>query len=562
MITRAAITTWLLHALFAALLLLLAVRTLRSPLSEFGDGREYVLQTQSIVFDQTLAVHPERRAQYFNETNPFGVTLKPDGVEVPDQEAQGEERQFGGKFGSLYLSRDGSFRYIHSWVYSLAAAPAYALLHMLTPAPGEYLAFRVLNIAALFFPLLLMWRLRPSAATLLFVAVLFASPITPHLQFAHPEVFCLGCVLASFVGIQIRWARPLSPLLLGIGAAQNVPIALFFPLHMWLMWREENILRGGMSLRAAARAFAPYGVAAIFPAAALAYNLNHFGTLNLIAQLGQADFAYLSLRKMASVFVSPMIGCLWYMPASWLALVVALAARQYRIAFFFSLSVLAVATLSSTTANINSAQLSACRYAVWYLGPLYLLPFLLPAGLPSSTRRREAIAWLAGLSLVTLVWAQLGTWRFLLGESYRFFSSQRAVPEVAALYRFSHFHDDVEPLVENVTGREIPVAHRFRGIYVWNLGKGESLWVVSQRAMATDSSLEVRSEADLAGSESLNRSFSVSRTEDSNLYRLTIRPDAQFARHPYLGGYLMLWVNSQVLGARSEAPVAIKSQLN
>ncbi len=545
-----------LHVALALLLAFVALRALRAPASEFGDGREYVLQSQAIVFDHSLAVDPARRVPYFNETNPFGLQLDASRTAPPDPDAEGEDRQFGGTLGSLYLSSDGSYRYIHPWVYSLAVAPVYAVLHLLSPGPNEYLAFRITNIIVLFVPLVLLWRRSPSWETLLFLVVLLASPISPHLQFSHPEAFCLGLVLASFASARPGRFRVPSPFLLGVAAAQNVPIALFFPLHFWLLWREAGVGRGEISARLCLRALLPYAAAATLPAALLLYSSEHFGALSLIAHLGQADFSYLSARKLLAVFISPMIGCLWYLPASWLAVLVALGRGQLRQPTIFVVSVIFVAALSSTTANINSAQLSACRYAVWYLGPLYVLPFLFRRGAELRLQRRETFIFSAGLLLVALIWLQLGTWRFLNGESFRFLSSQRAVPEVAALYRLTHLHDDVEPMVENIRQREIPVAHRFRGIYIWNLGEGQSVWIVTQRAMNTSHTIEVRVVGDLASAPEVTSAFEISQ-RSGDLFRLTLRSGTSFHRHPYLGGYLLLWVPVRVEGVRSEAPVVL-----
>ncbi len=545
-----------LNVALAVLLTFVALRALRAPPSEFGDGREYVLQTQAILFDRSLAVDPVRCAPYFNESNPYGLQLDATQLAPPDPEAEGEDRQFGGSLGSLYLSSDGSYRYIHPWVYSLAVSPVYAALHLVAPGPSEYLAFRITNVLVLFVPLLLLWRMRPSWQTLIFAVVLFASPISPHLQFAHPEAFCLGLVLASFALVKPGRFRALSPFLLGIAAAQNVPIALFFPLHLWLLWRESGLRRDGLSASILFRAALLYAGAALLPAALLLYSRYYFGAFSLIAHLGQADLAYLSARKLFAVFVSPIIGCLWYMPASWLAVVVACGRGQLRTAAIFVGSVVLVAALSSTTANINSAQLSACRYAVWYLGPLYVLPFLLREERSAAGRQREALSFALGLAVVGLIWLQLGTWRFLLGESFRFFSSQRAVPEVAALYRLTHLHDDVEPMVENIRQREIPVAHRFRGIYIWNLGEGESVWIVTQRAMNTSPLMEVRVSGDLASAPDVTSAFEISQ-RSGDLFRLTLRSGTSFHRHPYLGGYLLLWVPVRVEGVRSEAPVSV-----
>ena len=556
MITPVKLRHYGIQLLAGALLVTVIVRTLLAPQSEFGDGREYVLQTQSIFFDASLAVDPALRTQYFNRTNPFGIQLEQTQRRSPGQDSSGEERQFGSGFGSLYLASDGSYRYIHSWIYSMATVPAYAILHYLAPGKAEYSAFRVVNILALFVPLALWWRAAPALNTFLFLAVMLASPITPHLQFAHPEVFCLSCVLLSFLSIRSPVARPLSPLVLGLGAAQNIPIAFFFPLHLWLMLEVLGFNIKSFTSRKSLLLFTWYAVAALPPLAILTYNYKLFGTFNLIVHLGQADFRYLSLRKIVSVFISPLIGCLWYLPASWLGVVIALGRGHFKNALLFTLSVLVVATLSSTTANINSAQLSACRYAVWYLGPLYVLPFFFSSQPRPIMGVREIVGWSVGLLSIGLIWAQLNTYRFLTNPNLQFLTLQRAVPEVAALYRISHFHDDIEPIVENLTRREIPVPHRFRGIYVWNLGGDQSLWIVSKRAMNISTIFEVEANNDLSQFPVVQDAFEVTGVGDRR-FLLRVRPEVSFSEHPHLGAYLMLWVPSDIERVRSTAPTTV-----
>jgi hypothetical protein len=546
--------TWVLHIVLVLFLLLLAIRTLRAPQFEFGDGREYVLQAQAIVFDHRLAIRPEERAAYWNETNPYGVQLSAAPASAPDPDAEGEGRQFGGRFGSLYLAQDGSFRYIHAWAYSLAVAPLYAALHALAPGAAEYQAFRLANILFLAVPLLLMWRRAPTLLNFAFVVVMLSSPLTPHLQFSHSEIFCLGCILASFALVDSERWRWAGSLFLGLGAAQNVPIAFFMPLHAWLAW-HSRVRR--VSLQELASFCAPYCVAMLLPLSVISYNLWAFGAWNLIAHLGQADISFLSVRKLSAVLFSPMIGVAWYLPASWLAVAIALRRSALGTVALCCASVLAVAALSSTTANINSAQLSACRYAVWYLGPLYALPFLKKHG---SEGQRSAASWtlvFVSLSLVAAIQVWLGTHRLLAGEAFRFFSSQRAQPEVAALYRWTHFHDDVEPLVENITGSELAVPHRFRGIYVWNLGGNSSLWVVSLRAAKGSPSIEVRSTIDLAQDAALTEVFNV-RHEDGERYVLRFRDGIVYDRHPYFGGYRLVWVSARVSGMRAPFMIAVR----
>lgn len=544
------VSRWL-SVLFGLLLALIALRTLRAPQSEFGDGREYVLQTQGIVFDHTLAIDPERRADYWNETNPFGVTLKAEQGVQPESDAEGEERQFGGKFGSLYLARDGSYRYVHSWVYSLVVAPIYALLHASLGGTAEYFAFRIVNLIALFLPLVMLWRRAPRIGTLVFFVAVLTSPITPHLQFAHSEIFCLSAVMLSLATAGAAGWRFASPFLLGLGAAQNIPIAFLFPLHLWLTERGRSHISGARSIL---RSITPYLSAAMLPLGMMLYNFWEFGTWNLIAQLGHADPRFVTWRRMVSVFVSPMIGVVWYLPACWLAVIVSLRKGTGGVVLATVLSVLAVAAVSSTTDNINSAQLSACRYAVWYLGPLYVLPFLT---LDRDTPALSSFRFFTGLVPLLLIWWWLGTYRFLAGESFRFFSSQRAQPEVAALYRWSHLHDDIEPLVENITAREIPVPHRFRGIYVWNLDGSQSLWIVSLRAFKELSNLEARSSSDLTTSASLQELFDV-RAEGDGRFALRPKDGVTFDRHPQWGGYRLIWVDARIEGLRSSVLVVVR----
>jgi len=543
--------------LLAALLVWVAVQAMRRPQAEFGDGREYVLQTQAIVLDRSLAVDPARRAPYWNATNPYGIQLNAGPEARPGSDALGEARQFGGGFGSLYLDRRGGFRYIHSWAYSMAVAPIYALLHRLAPGGSEYYAFRVANIILLVVPLLILWGRRPSLGSLAFIVVMLASPITPHLQFAHSEIFCLSCILMAFALVELPAWRLVSPIFLGLGAAQNVPIALLFPLHLLLFVEREGGLRAVLRARSGARLAAAYALGGSLAIGMLLYNREVFGTFSLIAELGQADVRFLSWRKMASVFCSPIIGAAWYLPASWLAVAIALRRPALAAILLCVASVLLVAALSSTTSNINSAQLSACRYAVWYLGPLYALPFLQKH---SSEGQRSAASWAivsAALLLVVAIQAWLGTHRLLAGEAYRFFSSQRAQPEVAALYRWTHYHDDVEPLVENITGSELAVPHRFRGVYVWNLGEDSSLWVVSLRAVKGSPSLEVRSAVDLVQDAALAEVFDV-RHEEGDRYVLKPREGIAYDRHPYFGGYRLVWVSARVSTIRAPFMVAVR----
>lgn len=549
---------YLLYGALGVLLLFVIREALRAPLLEFGDGREYVIQTQAIVFDGTLSVDPLRRAEYWNATSPFEVRLNGTPSSVPTQEHMGEARQFGGHFGALHLDIRGSYRYVHSWVYSLVVAPVYALLHAAAPPFAEYYAFRVTNIVLLLVPLLVLWSRHASLSTLAFLTLVLASPITPHLQFAHSEILCFACVLLGLLtATQKRW-RFVSPLLIGIGAAQNIPIALFFPLHAWLRWRALE--RGELlSIRSVlGNLLVPYALAASLPLGIMGYNWSVFGVPNLIAELGQADLRYLSVRRMVSVYLSPIIGNVWYFPASWFALLWAFTSGRGKLAVWFVLSTLLVSALSSTTSNIYSAQLSACRYAVWYLAPLYALPFVpVVSGISLMRSTVGRVVMLGAALVVLLMQLYLGTWQLLLGSWAPFSPMRRATPEVASLYRLTHLGDDIEPLVENLVGSEIRQPHTFSGVYVWNLGSNESLWIVSLRALRKKPRIVVHSSGNLVNDSALGGAFDVKGNSASE-FVLFARDAIAVDRHPILGGYKLLWVSSAVDEIRGSVPTVLR----
>jgi hypothetical protein len=152
----------------------------------------------------------------------------------------------------------------------------------------------------------------------------------------------------------------------------------------------------------------------------------------------------------------------------------------------------------------------------------------------------------------------LGTWRLLFGDWVAFSSVRRATPEVAALYKLTHLHDDIEPIVENLTGSEIRAPHSFSGIYVWNLGDDASLWIISKRALRHSQSIEVAALSDLSKDAAVVELFDIG-VKSSSTFELSPKPGIAFNRHPVFGGYLIVWTSSRITGMRSPAPSVIRN---
>jgi hypothetical protein len=303
---------------------------------------------------------------------------------------------------------------------------------------------------------------------------------------------------------------------------------------------------------------------------------HHFESWNLIVALKQAAPENLTLTRLKSIVASPILGFLWYFPATWVGLLWSItrtpSASRSRAAALTTASVLVVAALSSTTSNINSAQLSACRYAVWYLAPLYWLPFELGTAACGAVReapigRGTVYNLLLGIFVCGVVVATgsslwLGTWRMALGRSEHFSSLHRATPEVAALYRTTHFDDDPECIAENILQQELGTPQQFNGVYIWNLGAHRSLWLISKRAFLRREKVTVTihqptPHAAQGALKELSELFKIS-ARHAPQFILTPTRWSGFRHHPVLGGYHFVWVAAEITQASSYVPVAVR----
>ena len=190
--------------LLLAAVVAVSVRALTAQLVECGDGREYILQTQAIVFERSLAISPAARAAYWNRTNPFGKELgdvRP--LDAARPEILRESSQAYGNFGSLYPDRFGAWRYCHAWIYSLAAAPFYALLHY-SGSGLEYYAFRALNAILFAAALMSIFFAWPGLRSAFLAGAVLLTPLAGYLQWAHTEVFCFALTTLSFALIESK----------------------------------------------------------------------------------------------------------------------------------------------------------------------------------------------------------------------------------------------------------------------------------------------------------------------------------------------------------------------
>ena len=504
-----------------------------------GDAREYILQTQAIALRGQLRINPVAAAEYWNRTNPYDLEL---GETRPAVWPLTESAQAGGGFGALYADRFGNWRYAHFWLYSAVAAPLYGLLHAVLPR-WEYASFRIINSFFLLIPFILAWRKGGSGVLLTIMILASFTPLIPYTDWAHPELFCFATVLASFQLARGRYGRLFAPALLGLAATQNPPILLFFPLLLL-----HTV--AGPDRMACKHVLLAFGAGSLVGLLPIFYSLYCFQTWNIIQAVGLADFRHATLARAAHFFFSPLVGAIWIFPACFLFLPVSIRRSNAFFAAAALLSVFLAAWASSATANFNAGQVGALRYAVWALAPLWFVVFE-GARWPLETRARKAL-FLAAIAVNVLMILTFKYGRLPRKDIRLVAGCRRATPPVAKLVRWLHYPDDIEVLVENIAGHEIPGARQFDAVYVWNLAPDRSLWILSRRAVERKFVLARPMEPGLRLDARPPGSLSVEYEGGAAILR--VHPEAGYAHHPVWGDYLLAWANRTLPATGHEPP--------
>jgi hypothetical protein len=517
-----------------------------------GDGLEYIVQTQSLVFDHSLGIATDNRREYWNRTNPYGVALE--ATKAPGGELV-ESNQAGGGFGGLYPDRFGAYRYYHFWAYSLFVAPFYLAAHLLDSSGGlEYQTFKAVNVLLLAGFLALLFLGRRTYMALALVALALCTPLVPYCDWQHPELFSLFFTYFAFWAAERRGRITyLAPLGLGLAATQNLPLILFFP---FLGLIHAGTLRSHPAIRRACL-FSCYAGGCLLAVSSLLYFKHYFGTSSVIAAIGAARLEYASVARTGHLFFSPLVGAMFFYPASVLPLLTVVTRKNVHLLAAAVLAVIAAGWLSTSTGNFNSGQIGSLRYAVWLMAPLW---YCTSRWLPPTLRRDKRSIFVA-LSLAVCVGfvVYLRTDRLLAKETGRFGPTASARPEIARLFRWTHYQDDPETLVENILGYELADPAAFNGIYLWDLGRQEYLWVFSAPALDNPGRVfwitgETGTPRIQAAPEQPLRI-----TRDGERVSLEFSAATRRQRHPVFGEYLLVWSSGRVDKICANSAVHVRS---
>jgi len=532
---------------FAILMIGTAWLGLRGPLSISGDGIEYMIQTQSIVLNGTLRIDTDQIRDYWNRTNPFGVSLGKSGS------PSARFAMAHGGYGGLFRDRFGDWRYYHFWAYPLAVAPLWALTHFLSPGSFiEYNTFRFVNVCCLLIPFVMAWYRRGGWALLSVCTLVLISPLISYADWESQELFCFCLVFSSFWLVDSSRYRFLGPLCLGVAASQNVPIMLFFPLHgLWMIARSNSHRWRDYIMLAVA-----YLLGAGLAVSSMSYFKFYFDVPSVIEKVGLANLHYATIARTMHVFFSPATGVLWMFPACFLFLTVCANRKNIMFVAGVLVTLIPVVWLTTSTSNLNAGQVGSVRYAVWFLAPLWYVVLSGPWLDQGLGRRAGRALFIMAVTASLLLIGYFRTWELLGKNVSRFYGGCRNVSEVAALYSALEYHDDVEVLAETVLGHHLQSPRSFSGVYIWNLGTGKSLWVISRRDVNDQGAFVWKTEG-VPVYRSIPEGNVVFAKETDSTVRLAVGQLARFTTNTVLGAYILVWVDREVGMVSSTLPVRI-----
>ncbi len=456
--------------LFAFVLLTLAYQSLFGKNILYGDGIEYILQTQSIVFDHSIKIDTAARKEYWNETNPYGVRLWQTAPPVSTNLT--EQSQARGGFGGLYPDRFGNYRYYHYWLYSAIVSPVYYVFHVFSSSGTlEYLSFRFINCSLLMLFLLFSFKMSPYSTTLITLFLLLFTPLIPYSSWQHPEIFCFALIFIAFSILENKKISILSPILLGLAASMNAPIILFFPVLFIINFKNV----GSMQVRPICKLLAAYAIGSIIAISPLIYYIYYFNTPNVIAHIGLASIENASISRVIDLFINPCIGAIIFFPMLFFILPSCLKKDNWLIFSLIFTSVIAASWLATSTSNFNSGQIGTVRYIAWLLAPLWYFLF---KNIPKSFAvKPEGYIAASGLILSILFIIYFKTYKISCSETVPFAGTKRARQEVANIFRISGYLGDPEILAENILGKEIADPSHFNSVYLWDLGQNSYIWI-------------------------------------------------------------------------------------
>ncbi len=332
----------------------------------YGDGHEYVLQTEAIASHGTPEIFPEDTEALLSHVYPVDRSDYFKGL-LEFQQNPDTPMPPNGCIG-FYYTPDSQLYSYHFSFYSYLAVPVRWALQLLK---DDWLkSFALLNTLLLLLPLgyIVFYSTLSIENRIALFLLIFFSPILWYLRWPHTEVLTASLIALSLLCFSDSRFHA-SIFIAAIASLQNQPVALLILLPLWGYWKEQQKIRFPIIL------LTGMSVAIILTPALFYYS--HYGTSNLIVAIGSASIHNINFTRIWDFFFDLNQGIIAGYPIIVVLFMILLARiawiKQFSLLFVYLVVLIGIAASAAMTINWNMGQAGISRYAIW-AGMILLVP--------------------------------------------------------------------------------------------------------------------------------------------------------------------------------------------
>ncbi len=432
-----------------------------------GDGREYILMTQSFLNHSSSDLRNEDARDTVREFKKNNPTFADHFLNCDSNEDCGISSLIGRGY---FSDKNNKLYSYHFSFYSLVNIPASIITNKLSKSPTTsfYLTNSIFSIIALFF---VIFFINESVLYKLTILILIASQATfAYLKWPHPESITLSLMIIA-ICLMKRNMFLLSSIIFAISSLQYQPLGLVSAIVLLYGFirelKELNvnpikdfITNKKLIIKYFSIAFIS-GTIVLIPSL---FYLHHFSSPNIIASYGGSKTSLISLSRLMSLYFDLNQGAVLLYPivilTSPLIFVASIftikknSSKNSLLLIFISL-VAAIPCL--TTTNWNSGADNVMRYAFWVSLPLVFsfTEFIMNI--------KNKIMFYVVILLVFLSQAFISVLQF----NDKYFASGHLSPSYVALALYNHspsmYNPEAEIFIDRSLSREASIDRDYPG---------------------------------------------------------------------------------------------------
>ncbi|WP_277966227.1 hypothetical protein [Pantoea trifolii] len=361
--------------ILSVLILFFSIQNKNYPIT--GDGKEYILMTQSLLNHGTPDLRPEDASDVLKQ---FKITQNNFSDAYLECASNKEclKNTNAVKNYNYFESKSGKYYSWHFFAYPLLNTMSYYLYQKIDKAPTVSFAF----VNGVFMLLAIFLVITKLSENIIYKITIIIATLAPtsfsYLKWNHPESLTYSLIVISLILFKNRNYLS-SSMILAISSLQNPPIA-FASFIIYLISSHQAI---GFNRKLPSKIFnltrdvkqhliAGLIIASVIVAPSIYYFIN-FNTSNLIVTHGFSDAKLISINRLYDFYFDFNQGMILLIPYSMLLVIAGIVFKirsKYKLleiksaVIFITLSIV-TAIPCLTTTNWNPGGADVLRYAYW-----------------------------------------------------------------------------------------------------------------------------------------------------------------------------------------------------